>query len=142
MQRLPTQLPSPLGKTKTNTVQFMKIITQKWNRAFQGVLAAGWLMVAGTASAQNGTWTNLMSNGSASGSWGAATNWLNSVIAGGADSTADFSTLDLTNTPTVTLDAARTIGSLIFADVVASTNWTVNASSTNATLPAVDAIIL
>lgn len=103
----------------------MKTKTQNWNRAVQSVLAAACLIAAGTASAQNGTWTNLMSNGSASGSWSAATNWLNSVIAGGTDSTADFSTLNLTTNSTVTLDGARTIGKMIFGSTtsVLTNNW-------------------
>jgi autotransporter-associated beta strand protein len=105
-------------------------------------LAAALFFGATSSRAQNGTWTNLMSNGSASGSWGVATNWNNGVIAGGTDFTADFSTLDLTGTTTLALDSVRTIGGLIFADAAPSTNWTVNASSTNATLPATNFIFL
>src|ERR1039458_3761792 len=106
------------------------------------VLAAALFFGATSSRAQNGTWTNLMSNGSASGSWGMATNWNNGGIAGGTDFTADFSTLDLTGTTTLALDSARIIGGLIFADAVPSTNWTVNASSTNATLPATNFMFL
>lgn len=103
------------------------------------------LLFAANTWAQNGTWTNLMANGSASGSWGVATNWNNGVIATGSGNTADFSTLSFTASSTNTLDAARTIGNLIFANGSPSapvTNWVVNASSTNATLPAADAITL
>jgi autotransporter-associated beta strand protein len=121
----------------------MKITTKNWKLAVQSVLTAGILLVAATAPAQSGTWTNLMGNGSASGSWSAATNWLNSVIASGADNTADFSTLSFTSLSTNTLDGARTIGNLIFASTSSTpTNWVVNASATNATLPAADAITL
>lgn len=80
------------------------------------------------ARAQNGTWTNLVS-GDASGSWAAAANWNNSVIANGADSTADFSTLELTATSTVTLDGARTIGNLSFGDTTPDANWALTTGS-------------
>jgi fibronectin-binding autotransporter adhesin len=66
--------------------------------------------------AASGTWTNL--NG---GNWSAAVNWLNGVIADGADNTADFSTLDLQTTTTVTLDTPRTIGNITFGDIDLST---------------------
>ena len=72
--------------------------------------------------AQNGTWTNLL-DGNASGSWSAATNWNNGVIASGADNTADFSTLNLTTNSIVTLDGARTIGNIHFGDTSPDANW-------------------
>lgn len=78
--------------------------------------------------AASGTWTNLVS-GNASGSWATAANWNNSVIADGADSTADFSTLDITTNAVVTLDGARTIGNVTFGDTTPSTNWILAAGS-------------
>jgi hypothetical protein len=84
-------------------------------------LTAALLMAGLSASAQSGTWTNL-----ASGSWSAAANWNNAIIASGADSTADFSTLDITGDVTVTLDGTRTIGNLSFGDTSASHNWILN----------------
>jgi fibronectin-binding autotransporter adhesin len=114
-------------KTSTKTVQFL--------------LVTALLALATSAFAQSGTWTNLV-NGNASGSWATAANWLNGVVAGGADSTADFSTLDITNaTATVTLDGSRTIGNLIIGDTVPDTNWTFNAGtpSTSALTLAVSA---
>ena len=83
-----------------------------------------------------------MVSGNASGSWINATNWNGGIIANGTDNTADFSTLDITSNSIVTLDAARTIGNLVFADVTPSTNWVLNASSTNATLPAANVLTL
>jgi hypothetical protein len=94
------------------------------------------------AQTTNGIWTNLLS-----GSWTNAANWSNSVTPGGVSSTADFSTLSFT-TPAITntLGAAWTVGNLIFANDTPSvpatnTNWVVNASSTNATLPATNVLI-
>ena len=71
--------------------------------------------------AGSGVWTNL--NG---GSWAVATNWSGGLLAGGTDAAADFSTLDLAANRTVTLDGARTVGSLIFDDLDPATkhNWT------------------
>lgn len=102
----------------------MNITTKPWNGIMPSALLAALVFLTATASAQNGTWTNLV-NGSASGSWSAATNWNNNIIASGADSTADFSTLDLTNTSTVTLDGAQTIGNVLFGDTDTNTaaNW-------------------
>jgi len=59
----------------------------------------------------NGTWTNA-----SGGSWATNGNWSGNIIAAGAGNTADFSTLNPTADTTVTLDAARSIGSLIFGD--------------------------
>lgn len=70
--------------------------------------------------AANGTFTNL-----AGGSWANSANWNNAIIADGADSTADLSTLDLTAVATVTLDGARTIGNLTFGDTSPDNNWSV-----------------
>src|ERR1035437_4598304 len=80
------------------------------------------LVTAPSIQAQNGTWTNLVS-GDASGSWAIAANWTNSVIADGADNTADFSTLNITTNSMVTLDGARTIGNITFGDTTPDANW-------------------
>ncbi|HEU6449365.1 MAG TPA: autotransporter-associated beta strand repeat-containing protein [Verrucomicrobiae bacterium] len=84
------------------------------------------LSLAISAKAQSGVWTNL-----AGGSWAAAANWSNSVVAGGADNSADFSELDLTADATVNLDGARTVGNLIFGDSGAglANNWTLATGS-------------
>jgi autotransporter-associated beta strand protein len=59
----------------------------------------------------NGIWTNA-----SGGSWVTTSSWAGGIIAGGAGNTADFSTLDPTADSTVTLDAARAIGNLVFGD--------------------------
>ena len=121
---------------KTNPLPTLRIALLKPAVSlFAGLI----LSLAGVASsqAQNGTWTNLMANGSASGTWSAATNWLSGSIAGGSSSTADFSTLDLTGTTTVTLDGNRTNGLVIIGDTVPNTNWTFNAGT-----PATSALYL
>jgi autotransporter-associated beta strand protein len=71
----------------------------------------------------SGVWTNL-----SGGSWATALNWNGGAIAGGTDAAADFSTLNLTANRTVTLDGARTVGSLIFDDLNPAThhNWTIS----------------
>jgi autotransporter-associated beta strand protein len=100
----------------------MKAINQ--SKTIQSVLAITLLlMAAASASAQSGTWTNLV-NGDASSVWSVAANWNNGIIADGADNTADFSTLNITTNSTVTLDTARTIGNLIFGDTTPDNNWT------------------
>ncbi|MFM8358986.1 MAG: autotransporter-associated beta strand repeat-containing protein, partial [Verrucomicrobiota bacterium] len=64
-------------------------------------------------------WTNL-----AGGSWATAANWFLNSAASGGDQTADFSQLNLAAPATVTLDGARTIGGLLFADVDPDRDWT------------------
>ncbi|MEO5714630.1 MAG: autotransporter-associated beta strand repeat-containing protein [Luteolibacter sp.] len=68
-------------------------------------------------------------NNPAGGSWPVAGNWLGNGIANGSAQNGDFSTLDLTANATVTLDGARTIGNLLFADTNPSHNWTLNTGS-------------
>ena len=73
--------------------------------------------------AQSGTWTNV-----SGGSWTNVANWLNGIVAGGASSNANFAVRDISGTNTVTLDVARTIGSLTFADTNTTTagDWLLN----------------
>src|SRR6266404_252092 len=61
--------------------------------------------------AASGTWVN--GNG---GSWTNIANWSGGIIADGSGNRGNFGTLTLSANATVTLDAARTIGSLIFDD--------------------------
>ncbi len=79
-----------------------------------------------TAPVGSGVWTNLLG-----GSWGASVNWDGGLVAGGTDAAADFSTLNLSANRTVTLDGARTIGSLITDDLNPSVdhNWTFSTGS-------------
>ena len=59
------------------------------------------------------------------GSWPVGANWQSGVVAtGGIGMTADFSKVNLTSDAVVTLDGARTLGSLLFGDTVSSHNWT------------------
>jgi autotransporter-associated beta strand protein len=76
--------------------------------------------------AGSGVWTNP--NG---GSWNVAGNWENGLIASGVDAVADFSTLDLSANPTVSLNGARTVGTLIFDDRDPATKhtWTLATGS-------------
>lgn len=59
----------------------------------------------------NGVWTNAVG-----GSWGLNGNWSGGKIAGGEGNTADFSSLNLTANATISLDAARAVGNLVFGD--------------------------
>ena len=67
------------------------------------------------------TWINP-----AAGSWTNEENWDPLGVPGDVNAIADFSTLDLTNDVTVTLDGARTIGYLLFGDTTTNHNWTLN----------------
>ncbi|MCX6873761.1 MAG: hypothetical protein NTW21_08130, partial [Verrucomicrobia bacterium] len=90
------------------------------------LVAALALALAAPVSAQSasGTWTNP-----AGGSWATAGNWAGGVIADGSGHTADFSTLNLSANAVVTLDGARSIGTLVFGDSTPSHNWTLNPGS-------------
>lgn len=73
----------------------------------------------------NGTWIN-----SAGGSWSTNTNWAGGppgIIAGGANLTADFNTLNITSDTTVNLDGGRMIGNLVFGDTTTASagSWIV-----------------
>ncbi len=63
------------------------------------------------------------------GSWPTGGNWSNSTAVTGASSVADFSVLDLTANAAVTLDGARTVGTLVFGDTSARHNWTLSTGS-------------
>ncbi len=77
------------------------------------------------ARAANGTWTNP--NG---GSWTNGGNWSGGTIADGSGNNANFGTLSLAANATVTLDAVRTIGSLLFDDQsVVKHNWSLGPGS-------------
>lgn len=65
---------------------------------------------------QSGTWNNA-----AGGTWSTAADWTNSIIADGANNSATFTNLDLTGPATITLDSARTISDLNFADLDTNT---------------------
>ena len=83
-------------------------------------------MLIMSAPAGSGVWTNV-----SGGSWIVTNNWSGGLVAGGVDAVADFSTLNLGLAPTVTLDGARTNGTLIFDDLNPSIdhNWTLSTGS-------------
>src|SRR3990172_7325451 len=81
------------------------------------------LTAASVATAASGTWSESTGDGT----WSNSANWVGGVVADGADSTADFSAIDVdavavnTTFPgffrnAVQLDTPRTIGNLIFGD--------------------------
>src|ERR1700760_3851959 len=84
-------------------------------RALAVAVGAVLSSVGSVARATNGTWINT-----AGGNWSAGTNWQGGTIAGGADSTADFSTLNITSNVSVHLDGSRTVGNLKFGDTTSS----------------------
>ncbi len=75
------------------------------------------------ASGADGVWTNA-----AGGLWSAADtgNWAGGTVASGANSLADFSTLNLLADVTVNLSEPQTIGSLVFGDTdtASAAGWT------------------
>ncbi len=66
--------------------------------------------------------------------WNTRSNWLSRVIGSGNGQTADFSTLDLATHTTVHLNAAQTIGNLVFGDTDTNSaaGWTVDNNGTAA----------
>jgi rhamnogalacturonan endolyase len=65
-----------------------------------------------------------------SGTWGASSNWSGGGIASGPAAIADFSTLSLPGDVTVTLDSARTVGTMKFGDTSFAYNWTLAGTNT------------
>src|SRR4051794_7830655 len=77
------------------------------------------------AAATDGTWTANTSS-----TWSTPGSWL-SGIADGAGAVADFSTLNISNNRTVTIDgivASRTVGILLLGDTDALSSYTIAAS--------------
>ncbi len=98
--------------------------TLKTLKLASAVACAG-LLISPGALAASGTWTN---NNSAN--WSATTSWLSGTIADGAGNTADFSTINITDNRTVTLDTSRTIGTLKFGDATTqSHDWTLGVAN-------------
>lgn len=81
------------------------------------------LFGSSAANAANGTWTN-----DASSVWSTTANWLNGIVADGTDSTADFSTINISANRTNILDTSRTIGNLSFGDTNGTQFWLLNSS--------------
>ncbi|HEY9248480.1 MAG TPA: autotransporter-associated beta strand repeat-containing protein [Rariglobus sp.] len=81
------------------------------------------LPIAQLARAADGTWT-----ADASGSWASTstTNWLNGIVAEGADFTAYFNAVNISSNRTITLASPLTIGNLAFGDTSGSQTWTLS----------------
>ena len=102
----------------------MHTLNSGWTRVslYLGVALAVVLSWQGTAAAASGTWTNTVD-----GQWEDTANWSGGVIADGADSTADFNTLDIVDQGSpffrvgVGLNTNRTIGHLNFGDTNTAT---------------------
>jgi autotransporter-associated beta strand protein len=71
----------------------------------------------------SGTWTSA-----SGGTWNNTANWSGGAVASGSGAVADFSTLDIAGTQTVTLNTAYTLGSLSFADTTTSSSgsWVIS----------------
>jgi len=72
----------------------------------------------------SGTWTSTPG-----GSWPVVNNWLHGIVGQGRGVPVFFDTLTLAANTAVTLDGARTVGSLAFADVGDAYTWTLNTGS-------------
>jgi len=88
---------------------------------------------------QPGITANILDNAlrwinPAGGGWDTAINWQDGVIASGSPVIADFSTLDITADPIVSLGSARTVGSLTFGDTNtgSASGWTLDNGGTAA----------
>jgi len=105
----------------------MKLSTPK-SRLFR-LLALLAIAAAATPAAYSasGTWT-----ADGNGNWSDTTKWSGGIVADGAGSAADFSTIDITGDRTVTLDAAHTISALIFGDAGTppNHNWILSGPNT------------
>lgn len=66
-----------------------------------------------------GVWT-----ADSSGAWSDVSRWLDDLVPEGAGITADFSQVDLTVNPTVTIDRPRLIGGMKFGSPAGSNSWT------------------
>lgn len=109
-------------KTPKNKLCSWPNFTRSWLAA----LSLGAICVINNNTAQaseNGSWINP----TAGGLWSDTANWSGGVIAGGADMTAYFDTLDLETNNTVVLDTSCTLGCLVFGDAASTYyNWTLS----------------
>jgi autotransporter-associated beta strand protein len=88
-----------------------------------GQNAFAFVTISVTTVTASGTW---IADGS--GNWGDSNKWSGSIVATGAGQTANFSTINITGTRTVTLDSSRTIGTLKFGDTSGSQGWAIAAN--------------
>jgi autotransporter-associated beta strand protein len=84
------------------------------------LFAGSSLLAISSASAADGTWNGITGN------WTDTTNpggvWSGGIIANGADSTANFTGVDIAADQTITLNGNRTIGNIIFTDATTSSH--------------------
>lgn len=106
------------------------------SRIILGGLTALVLLTANQGRAASGTWIV-----DADGLWSDSANWAGAVVADGADTLANFGTIDITGSAgatasavTVTLNAPQTSGTVIFGDTVTSSSagWIVKNNGTAA----------
>lgn len=91
-----------------------------------------------TIDADAGVWTGVTSS-----TWTAGSNWSGNSIPNGVAAHADFSSLDLAGQVTITLDGAKTVGSLTFGDTSPSHDWSIrNGSGGALTLDVVSGVPL
>jgi autotransporter-associated beta strand protein len=111
------------GELRLGPVAASGIIDAAGNEVAAG-FPAGQPYVRAAVSLGSGTWIRPATGGL----WSDEANWQNLVIADGAASSANFSTLDLTANHTVQLDSPRTLNSLSFGDTAIATaaSWTVS----------------
>src|SRR3954471_1384384 len=89
-------------------------------------------LMPASAHAADGTWSF-----GGSGLWSDSTAWMAGTIADGTDAIANFNNVDLPGNSTISLDTARTAGSLTFGDmdaVATPATWTLAAGANTLTL--------
>lgn len=101
-----------------------------WARSLGTLALLALMLTALSASSQTTyVWTNLVS-GDASGLWNTPGNWSPNGMPISGD-TADFSSLDITVSSTISLQGDRTNANMIFGDATnASNDWIVDSSGT------------
>jgi autotransporter-associated beta strand protein len=114
---------SPFAFSKTLTQNHMKP-SHKLLHSFLAPLAL--FYVSHSHAQVSGTW-----NVDNSGNWSDTANWTGGAVASGATATANFSTINVTATRTVTLDVPITIGTLTAQDATtASHDWLFSGTET------------
>lgn len=106
---------------------FQTIQTHTMKQRYKTLLAIAPLLMPLAANALSGTWTST-----ASGNWSDTTLWSGGTVADGSGNNADFNTIDIPGAVTVTVDTARTIGSMTFGDTDTATagSWVLAGANT------------